>query len=224
MNMKKMLSLILALMLALCLCACGGGDTSTDAETEEETTGQEAETPETDEAEEPEASEGLEEGDEGDGPAELQAGLIDVTIPEGMSYQVDTYYISEDDPLFGSVRFNLYKADGAVIGKLIATTQNMVGSMEEAVQNTIDLRNLDTYSNGASYAMGDTMSLGGLTYQTLSTTSEFGTNYYCVTYVTRGDGDSDGLKIELSLMDEVMTPDDPMVAELLNSLSVVMAE
>ena len=223
MNMKKMLSLILALMLALCLCACGGGDTSTDAETEEETTAQEAETPETEEAEEPEASEGLAEGDKGDGPAELQAGLIDVTIPEGMSYQVDTYYISEDDPLFGSVGFNLYKADGTMIGKLIATTQNMVGSMEEAVQNTIDLCNLDTYTDGA-YEMGDTMTLGGLTYQALSTTTEFGTNYYCVTYVTRGDSDSDGLKIELRLMNEVMTPDDPMVAELLNALSVVMAE
>ncbi|MDO4516362.1 MAG: hypothetical protein Q4C76_04395 [Bacillota bacterium] len=224
MNMKKMLSLILALMLALCLCACGGGDTSTDAETEEETTGQEAETPETDEAEEPEASEGLEEGDEGDGPAELQAGLIDVMIPEGMSYKVDANYVNEGSPATGSVRFNLYKTDGAMIGKLIATTQNMVGSMEEAVQNTIDLCNLDTYSNGASYEMGDTMTLGGLTYQTLSTTTEFGTNYYCVTYVTRGDSDSDGLKIELSLLDEVMTPDDPMVAELLNALSVVMAE
>ena len=224
MNMKKMFSLILALMLALCLCACGGGDTSTDAETDEETTAQEAETPETDEAEEPEDSEGLKEDDEGDGPAELQAGLIDVTIPEGMSYKVDANYVSDGSPATGSVRFNLYKTDGAMIGKLIATTQNMVGSMEEAVQNTIDLCNLDTYSNGASYAMGETMTLGGLTYQTLSTTTEFGTNYYCVTYVTRGDSDSDGLKIELSLLDEVMTPDDPMVAELLNALSVVMAE
>ena len=65
------------------------------------------------------------------------------------------------------------------------------------------------------------MTLGGLTYQALSTTTEFGTNYYCVTYVTRGDSDSDGLKIELRLMNEVMTPDDPMVAELLNALSVV---
>ena len=221
MNMKKMLSLILALMLALCLCACGGGDTSTDAETEEETTAQDADPPAPEEAEAPEASEGLAEGDKGDGPAELQAGLIDVTIPEGMSYQVDTYYISEDDPLFGSVGFNLYKADGTMIGKLIATTQNMVGSMEEAVQNTIDLCNLDTYSNGASYEMGDTMTLGGLTYQTLSTTTEFGTNYYVVTYATRGDGDSTGLKIELSLLDEVMTPDDPLVADLLNALTVV---
>ena len=113
MNMKKMLSLILALMLALmlalCLCACGGGDTSTDAETEEETTAQEAETPETEEAEEPEASEGLAEGDKGDGPAELQAGLIDVTIPEGMSYQVDANYVSEGSPATGSVRFNLIR-------------------------------------------------------------------------------------------------------------------
>lgn len=222
--MKKMLSLILALMLALCLCACGGGDTSTDAETEEETTGQETETPETEEAEEPEASEGLNEGDEGDGPAELQAGLIDVTIPEGMSYKVDANYVNDGSPATGSVAFNLYKADGNMIGRLIATTQNMVGSMEEAVQNTIDLCNLDTYTNGASYEMGDTMTLGGLTYQTLSTTTEFGTNYYCVTYVTRGASDSDGLKIELRLMNEVMTPDDPMVAELLNSLSVAMAE
>lgn len=92
----------------------------------------------------------IQKGDEGAGSAALNAGLIRLDIPDGLSYRVDSFYVDESNPFSGNATILIRTENGHIAAKLIATTMNMVSSQEKAVENVISLRNLDSYTDGRS--------------------------------------------------------------------------
>ena len=98
----------------------------------------------------------------------------------------------------------------------------MVKSQKEAVENTIALRNLDTYKNETSVKEGKDVKFGNNTYSTLNIKTEYGENDYYILYVNRGANDKNGLYVTVDVDSEVMKSDDAKLAEILSSLSIVM--
>lgn len=182
-------------------------ESSTDSETTEADTSAESGT--------------IQKGDEGAGPAALNAGLIGLGIPEGLSYRVDSYYIDESKPLTGNATILLRNEQGHIAAKLIATTMNMVSSQTEAVENVISLRNLDSYENGKSSVEGDTQ-YGENTYTLVKISTENYEKDYFVTYAgDRYEADKSGLLISLEVDLEEIASDDQLIKDVLNSITVV---
>ena len=165
----------------------------------------------------------MQAGDTGDGPADLDAGLVKFTLPEGYSYEVDSIYIDEDDPLAGNLCIYLTKTDASIalpIVKVNASTMDMVSSQEEAVQKTIELCNLQTYSDG-KYAIGDDVTYGTNTYTRVDVTTEYSDETFYVTYANTGNSYGTGLKVCVQVNNKEIEADDPLINAVLESLVVV---
>lgn len=163
----------------------------------------------------------IQKGDEGAGPAALNAGLIRLDIPEGLAYRIDSCYIDESDPFSGNATILILNENGHIAAKLIATTMNMVSSQEEAVQNVISLRNLDSYADGRSSVEGDTQ-YGENTYTLVKISTENYQKDYFVTYAAdRYSADKSGLLISLEVDLEEISSDDQLIKDVLNSITVV---
>ena len=231
--MKKLIALLMSLAIVVSLCACGSssddnsandGDTVTNNTDTTEPVGGESEGGESDtsgEGTETQEPAGMQAGDTGDGPADLNAGLVTFTIPEGYSYEVYDFYIDEDDSLHGSIVIDINETgsyDTPV--RVNVTTQNMVYSQDDAIQHTIDLCNLQTYEKG-EYTIGDTATYGENTYTQIDISTEWSEETYFTAYADNGNSYGEGVFIRVVVNTNEMAADDPLVKAILESLVVV---
>ena len=233
--MKKLIALLMTLAIVVSLCACGSssnGSTDTNDTVSEssvpETSNEDTESQqpeetdtETQQPEEVQEPAAMESGDTGDGPADLDAGLVKFTVPEGYSYEVYDFYIDEDDSLHGSIVIDINETgsyDTPV--RVNVTTQNMVYSQDDAIQHTIDLCNLQTYEKG-EYTIGDTATYGENTYTQIDISTEWSEETYFTAYADNGNSYGEGVFIRVVVNTNEMAADDPLVKAILESLVVV---
>ena len=218
--MKKILALLMILAVSFSLFACG----KVDGDGMEKTSGNTNAVDKTeDTTAEVTTAAGMKKGDEGNGPADINAEFITLKLPSGYKYEVDSFSKDSKDPLKGNVTLFIYK-DGeySSVATLTATARNMVGSQEEAVENTIKLCNLQSYKNGKSET-GKDAQYGENTYSPIHVTTEYYEKDFFVTYANRGAADKTGLLVKLEINNKNIKADDPFIKELLESLKIVMA-
>ena len=232
--MKKIIALLLALVLSFTLIACGNGgedDTSKTTEstvapsvetTSEETTAKETTAVETTEAETTEADDGkLKNGDSGEGPATLESAFVKVDIPKGLNYEISSYNTYETNPLYGNIKIVITNERGMVVAKVNASSQNMVTDQKGAVEKVISLFNLGSYKEGKS-SVEDGVKYGENTYSLVKISTENFKKDCFVTYVAgRNTTDEKGLMLYLEVDLKQIASDDPMIKEILNSITIV---
>lgn len=210
--MKKVLVLLMALTMTASLVGCGGGsdtdetsapktEATTVATAEEETTVAEDTVTE------------MELGDSGEGEKKLSCMFFDVTIPEGLLYEV--YNLGFASETSGSVEVKFGKSS-TIEGAIRFTTQRMQSNLEDVVDYTIELRNLDTYEEG-KYEIKDDVTIGDTTYREVKISTEWDNETIYVAYYKTDAGEDAAVEIILS-DDDGMTLDDPLVKELINSI------
>lgn len=216
--MKKVLALLMAFTMALSFASCGGSsdtnkDTNTDSKAEATTVAEVEETTVEETTEAPvAASTEMEVGVKGDGPQALTSVYFDVTVPEGMKYEV--YSMGFTDETNGTIQLDFGKTS-TIDGQITVSTQRMTPSLDECVTRCIELRNLDTYKEGKSEVVGD-VTFGDTTYKEVKISTEWGSDVNYVTYFKTAAG-LDGY-VEITIKDKYLSPDDELVKELINSI------
>ncbi|MGN1468253.1 MAG: hypothetical protein ACI4W1_08090 [Ruminococcus sp.] len=211
--MKKLAAVILALVMTASLAACSNGGGSGTEETLTpasaiESTNEETTAPETTAAAE------LQSGDSGEGEKTLDSDFCTVTIPEGFKYKVESYYHDED--ALGSIKIDFGKK-GTTEGRLEVSTTRMIKSLDDAVEECIRVRNLDTYKEGKS-EIGEEVTYGDTTYKEVKMSQEYGAETCLVSYYKRADGKDIYVEIRTKQTDFDKLPiDDSLVQELAKS-------
>jgi hypothetical protein len=95
------------------------------------------------------------------------------------------------------------------------TNQGMVDSYEKAIEHTIALQNLDTYDNWSSELL-DEVEYNGIKYQTIKTTTEYGSDYFLAWYKWGWE-----IVVKLPEKEWWFKIDGPEVKALLESLTVI---
>lgn len=164
--------------------------------------------------EETTASAELQEGDSGEGEKTLDSDYCTVTIPEGLQYKVNSYY--HDENALGSIKIDFGKK-GTTEGRLEVSTTRMISSLDDAVNECIRVRNLDTYKEGKS-EIGEEVTYGDTTYKVVNMSHEYGAETCLVSYYKRADGKNIYVEIKTTQNDFDKLPiDDPLVQELAKS-------
>ena len=218
--MKRFTAILLTLILAASITACSGGSSSTGSSSEttpsstesSETTPKATETqPET---ETPTESNEIEMGDSGEGEKTLDSVFCTVTIPEGLQYEVDSYYRDED--ALGTIKIDFEKK-GTTEGRLEVSTTRMIKSLDDALQECIRVRNIDSYEEG-KYEIGEEVTYGDTTYKQVNFSHEYGAETCLVSYYKRADGKDIYVEIKTTQNDFDKLPiDDPLVQKLAKS-------
>ncbi len=152
-------------------------------------------------------------GVKGDGEQALTSVLFDVTIPEGLKYEVYTHAFADETNGSIEVKFG---EKSTLEGSIKVSTQRMTKSLDEVVDTCIALRNLDTYKEGKSEVVGD-VTAGDTTYKQINISNEWGADTNFVTYYKTGAG-LDGY-VEITLEnDSNLTIDNALVQALVNSI------
>lgn len=215
--MKKLSVILLALIMSASLAACDGssessGTKETSAQSSASATS-EVKAEETT-VEETTASAELQEGDSGEGEKTLDSDYCTVTIPEGLQYKVNSYY--HDENALGSISINFGKKS-TIEGRLEVSTTRMISSLDDAVEECIRVRNLDTYEEGKS-EIGEEVTYGDTTYKVVKMSHEYGAETCLVSYYKRADGKNIYVEIKTTQNDFDKLPiDDPLVQELAKS-------
>lgn len=212
--MKKVLALLLALGITASLVGCGGSGTensSSSTQTEETVSATELTTEQVTEV--TSSSIEMTADDTGEGEKTLTSVLFDVTIPEGLIYEV--YSCAFADDTNGSIEIKFGK-ESTLEGRISVSTQGMVESFDEAVQRCIDLRNLDTYEDGKS-EIGEDVTIGDTTYKEVKISTEWDKETILATYYKTAGGEDAAVDITLS-DDDGLTFDDPLVKSLVESI------
>ena len=215
--MKKLAAILLALVMTASLAACDGSSENSDTK---ETSAQssasvtsEAKAEETT-VEETTASAELKEGDSGEGEKTLDSAFCTVTIPEGLQYKVNFY--NHDEDALGTIEIDFGKKY-TIEGRLEVSTTRMISSLDDAVQECIRVRNLDTYKEGKS-EIGEEVTYGDTTYKVVNMSHEHGAETCLVSYYKRADGKDIYVEIKTNQADSFKLPvDDPLVQELAKS-------
>lgn len=207
--MKKLAAILLALIMTGSLVACdGSGESSGTKETSAQSSVSETTVEETT------ASAELQEGDSGEGEKTLDSDYCTVTIPEGLQYKVNSYY--HDENALGSIKIDFGKK-GTTEGRLEVSTTRMISSLDDAVEECIRVRNLDTYKEGKS-EIGEEVTYGDTTYKVVNMSHEYGAETCLVSYYKRADGKNIYVEIKTTQNDFYKLPiDDPLVQELAKS-------
>ena len=196
---------------SLAACSNGGGSGTEETLTPAsaiESTNEETTAPETTAAAE------LQSGDSGEGEKTLDSDFCTVTIPEGFKYKVESYYHDED--ALGSIKIDFGKK-GTTEGRLEVSTTRMIKSLDDAVEECIRVRNLDTYKEGKS-EIGEEVTYGDTTYKVVKMSHEYGAETCLVSYYKRADGKDIYVEIKTTQNDFDKLPiDDPLVQELAKS-------
>ncbi|MGN0450233.1 MAG: hypothetical protein ACI4G0_07780 [Ruminococcus sp.] len=210
--MKKIAAILLALVMTASLAACGGsGESSGTKETSNQSSA--SSTSEV-KQEETTASAELQEGDSGEGEKTLDSDFCTVTIPEGLQYKINAYYHDED--ALGTIKIDFGKK-GTTEGKLEVSTTRMISSLDDAVNECIRVRNLDTYKEGKS-EIGEEVTYGDTTYKEVKMSHDYGAETCLVSYYKRADGKDIYVEIKTTQNDFDKLPiDDPLVQELAKS-------
>lgn len=215
--MKKFAAILLALVMTASLAACDGssessGTKETSAQSSASATS-EVKAEETT-VEETTASAELQTGDRGEGEKTLDSAFCTVTIPEGLQYNVYSYYHDED--ALGTIQIDFGK-NSAIVGRLEVSTTRMISSLDDAVNECIRVRNLDTYKEGKS-EIGEEVTYGDTTYKLVNMSHENGAESCLVSYYKRADGKDIYVEIRIKQLDiDKLTIDDPLVQELAES-------
>ena len=215
--MKKLAAILLALVMTASLAACGGsGESSDTKETSAQSSASatsEAKAEETT-VEETTASAELQEGDSGEGEKTLDSDFCTVTIPEGLQYEI--YFYNHDEDALGTIEIDFGKK-GTTEGRLEVSTTRMISSLDDAVEECIRVRNLDTYKEGKS-EIGEEVTYGDTTYKVVNMSHEHGAETCLVSYYKRADGKDIYVEIKTNQDDNFKLPvDDPLVQELAKS-------
>lgn len=214
--MKKLSVILLALIMSASLAACGESGSSDTKETSAQSSvvaTSETQAEETT-VEETTASAELQEGDSGEGEKTLDSDYCTVTIPEGLQYKVNSYY--HDENALGSIKIDFGKKS-TIEGKLEVSTTRMISSLDDAVNECIRVRNLDTYKEGKS-EIGEEVTYGDTTYKVVKMSHEYGAETCLVSYYKRADGKNIYVEIKTTQNDFDKLPiDDPLVQELAKS-------
>ena len=213
--MRKTLSFLMAGLLVFCLAGCNNEnnpETNIDNETNETQVNEP-------EVNEPEVEEDnwLSYWDEWNGEFVVDTPIAKFTIPEWMHYDVKSDYISEDGKT-ATIELWLQPLEATQFWNIRITNQWMVDSLEKAVEHTIALQNLDTYDEG-KYELLDEVEYAGIKYQTIKTSTEWGTDYFLAGYKW-------GWEIVVKMPEENwwFAIDSEEVKSLMESLSVVDVE
>lgn len=211
--MKKLAAVILALVMTASLAACSNGGGSGTEETLTPASAIESTNEETTAPESTAAAE-LQSGDSGEGEKTLDSDFCTVTIPEGFKYKVESYYHDED--ALGSIKVDFGKK-GTTEGRLEVSTTRMIKSLDDAVEECIRVRNLDTYKEGKS-EIGEEVTYGDTTYKEVKMSQEYGAETCLVSYYKRADGKDIYVEIRTKQTDFDKLPiDDSLVQELAKS-------
>lgn len=211
--MKKLAAVILALVMTASLAACSNGGGSGTEETLTPASAIESTNEETTAPESTAAAE-LQSGDSGEGEKTLDSDFCTVTIPEGLQYKVNSYYHDED--ALGSIKIDFGK-NGTTEGRLEVSTTRIISSLDDAVNECIRVRNLDTYEEGKS-EIGEEVTYGDTTYKEVKLSQEYGAETCLVSYYKRADGKDIYVEIKTTQNDFDKLPiDDPLVQELAKS-------
>ncbi|MGN0457320.1 MAG: hypothetical protein ACI4F2_10725 [Acutalibacteraceae bacterium] len=219
--MKKFTAILLTLILAASITACSGGNSSTGSSSEtpsssssesSEKTPQATETqPET---EAPTEKKEIEKGDSGEGEKELDSVFCNVTIPEGLKYKV--YFYSYDETPLGTLQIDFGKKY-TTEGRLEVSTTRMIKSLDDAVEECIRVRNIESYTDG-KYEIGEEKTFGDTTYKQVNFSQEFGSEACLVSYYKRADGKD--IYVEIGTKNNGLSNleiTDPLVEELAKS-------
>ncbi len=210
--MKKVLVLLMAMTMTASLVGCGGGNTDDNSSSTPKTEATTVVSAEETTVAEDTVTE-MELGDSGDGEKALSCMFFDVTIPEGLKYEIyDLGFASETS---GSVEVKFGKSS-TIEGAIKFTTQRMDSNLEDAVDYTIELRNLDTYEEG-KYEIKDDVTIGDTTYREVKISTEWDKETIYVAYYKTDAGEDAVVEIVLS-DDDGMTLDDPLVKSLVESI------
>lgn len=212
--MKKLAVILLALVMTASLVACNGSSESSGTkETSAQSSASETKAEETT-VEETTASAELKEGDSGEGEKTLDSAFCTVKIPEGLQYKVNSYYHDED--ALGTIKIDFGKK-GTTEGRLEVSTTRIISSLDDAVNECIRVRNLDTYEEGKS-EIGEEVTYGDTTYKVVKMSHEYGAETCLVSYYKRADGKDIYVEIKTTQNDFDKLPiDDPLVQELAKS-------
>lgn len=164
--------------------------------------------------EETTASAELKEGDSGEGKKTLDSAFCTVTIPEGLQYKINFY--NHDEDALGTIEIDFGKKY-TIEGRLEVSTTRMISSLDDAVEECIRVRNLDTYKEGKS-EIGEEVTYGDTTYKVVNMSHEYGAETCLVSYYKRADGKNIYVEIKTTQNDFDKLPiDDPLVQELAKS-------
>lgn len=215
--MKRLAAILLALVMTASLSACGdSGESSATKEASAQSTVSATSESKAEETtvEATTASAELQAGDSGEGAKTLDSDFCTVTIPEGLQYEVDSYYHDED--ALGTIKIDFGKK-GTSEGRLEVSTTRMISSLDNAVNECIRVRNLDTYKEGKS-EIGEEVTYGDTTYKVVKMSHEYGAETCLVSYYKRADGKDIYVEIKTTQNDFDKLPiDDPLVQELAKS-------
>ena len=215
--MKKLAVILIALVMTASLAACGGSGESSDTK---ETSAQSSASatseakPEETTVEETTASAELKEGDSGEGEKTLDSAFCTVTIPEGLQYEI--YFYNHDEDALGTIEIDFGKK-GTTEGRLEVSTTRMISSLDDAVEESIRVRNLDTYKEGKS-EIGEEVTYGDTTYKVVNMSHEHGAETCLVSYYKRADGKD--IYVEIRTKNNGLSNleiTDPLVEELAKS-------
>ncbi len=212
--MKKLAAILLALVMTASLAACdGSSESSGTKETSAQSSASETKAEETT-VEETTASAELKEGDSGEGEKTLDSAFCTVTIPEGLQYKINFY--NHDEDALGTIEIDFGKKY-TIEGRLEVSTTRMISSLDDAVEECIRVRNLDTYKEGKS-EIGEEVTYGDTTYKVVNMSHENGAETCLVSYYKRADGKDIYVEIKTNQADPFKLPvDDPLVQELAKS-------
>lgn len=157
----------------------------------------------------------VKEGDKGEGEKTLDTVFCISTIPEGLKYDVNVYDHANGN--VGSVEINFGKTSTSE-GRLLMSTTKGVSSLDDAVNQCIKDRKLDTYKEG-KYEIGKEINYNDVIYKPVNFSNENGKESCLVMYYNRID--DAGVYIEIETKnDENNNLDikDPLVEKLICSL------
>ena len=202
-------------LLVFCLAGCNNEnnpETNIDNETNETQVNEP-------EVNEPEVEEDnwLSYWDEWNGEFVVDTPIAKFTIPEWMHYDVKSDYISEDGKT-ATIELWLQPLEATQFWNIRITNQGMVDSLEKAVEHTIALQNLDTYDEG-KYELLDEVEYAGIKYQTIKTSTEWGTDYFLAGYKWGWE-----IVVKMPEKDGGFAIDSDEVKSIMESLSVVDLE
>ena len=156
----------------------------------------------------------INKGDIGSGPVKIDSGLTQISIPEGLDYEL---YMSFVDGNTGSIRVNFGTGNRGA-GHIEVTTTRMIKSLDDAANECIRMNDFGTLDS----EIGDEVKYGDLTYKyvTIKETDVTNVKYYLVAYYNRSDDKDIYVELSTNGGDSYykMDIDDPLVGELLKSL------
>ena len=225
---KKHFILIIIVVLIFSLAGCGANkeiekvedavESSTDEAKEVEAEEEEAEDLEEVAKESDDGllvvGETINKGDRGSGPVKIDSGLTQISIPEGLDYELYSSYVDGNTGTI-SVDFGMGN-NGA--GRIEVSTTRMIKSLEDAANECIRTNDFGTMES----EIGSEVTHGDLTYKYVTIQKPDGSNtkYFLVAYYKRSDDKDIYVELSTNGADNYynMDIDNPLIGEVLDAL------